>query len=190
MVFDYFSYIILPLLIFVARIADVSIGTIRIIFVSKGFKYLAPLLGFFEVLIWILAITKIMGQANNFVFYIAYAGGFAMGNLVGMAIEKKLSIGKVIIRVISHKDVSKLTEQIKKSNYPITIVDGEGNQGKVKLIFLITDRKESRKVIEIIESFDPKAFYSIEDVRYVNQSKKHLQSGKIPKFLGFYRKSK
>jgi uncharacterized protein YebE (UPF0316 family) len=190
MIFDYWGYVFLPLLIFVARIADVSIGTIRIIFVSKGLKYFAPLLGFFEVLIWIIAITKIMTHAENFIFYLAYAGGFATGNLVGMEIEKKLSIGKVIVRLISSRDTSKLAEILKKANYPLTVINGKGKSGKVKLLFLVIDRKESRKVIETIEDFDPKAFYSIEDVRYAKDCKSHLETGKIPKFFGFYRKSK
>ncbi len=76
---DLFSYAILPLLIFLARICDVSIGTLRIIFVSKGVKKVAPVLGFFEVLIWIIAISKIMQNLDNYVNYIAYAAGFATG---------------------------------------------------------------------------------------------------------------
>jgi uncharacterized protein YebE (UPF0316 family) len=94
-----FGYLILPLLIFFARICDVSIGTMRIIFVSKGKKNIAPLLGFFEVLIWIIVISKIMQNLNNYVNYVAYAAGFATGNLVGMIIEEKLAVGVQMIRV-------------------------------------------------------------------------------------------
>ena len=86
---DLFSYVLMPLLIFLARICDVSIGTLRIIFVSKGKKNIAPILGFFEVLIWITAISKIMQNLDNYINYIAYAAGFATGNLIGMIIEEK-----------------------------------------------------------------------------------------------------
>ena len=98
--FDLYTYLLLPLLIFCARIIDVSIGTLRIIFVSKGKRNIAPLLGFFEVLVWILAISEIMQNLNNWVCYVAYAAGFAAGNYVGMIIEEKLAIGILIIRII------------------------------------------------------------------------------------------
>src|SRR5512136_2996901 len=90
---DTFSYVIMPLLIFLARICDVSIGTMRIIFVSKGKKNIAPILGFFEVLIWITAISKIMQNLDDYINYVAYAAGFATGNLVGMILEEKLAMG-------------------------------------------------------------------------------------------------
>ena len=190
MVFDYFGYVILPLLIFFARVVDVSLGTLRIIFISKGFRFLAPFLGFFEVLIWILAITKLVNQATNFIFYLAYAGGFAVGNLVGMIIERRLSLGKVMLRIISSKDLSILIQILKEANYPLTIFDGEGRRGKVKLLLLVINKKESRRIIEIVESFDPNAFYTLEDVRYTKESKKHLSTGIIPKFLKFHRSGK
>ena len=100
---DLFSYVLMPLLIFLARICDVSIGTMRIIFVSKGKRNIAPILGFFEVLIWITAISKIMQNLDNYVNYIAYAAGFATGNFVGMIIEEKLAMGIQMIRVFAHE---------------------------------------------------------------------------------------
>jgi uncharacterized protein YebE (UPF0316 family) len=80
--FDYYTYILIPLLIFFARITDVSMGTVRIILVAKGYRTVAPIIGFFEVLIWILAISKIFENLDNWVCYVAYAGGFATGNYV------------------------------------------------------------------------------------------------------------
>jgi uncharacterized protein YebE (UPF0316 family) len=94
-----FAWVILPLLIFAARICDVTLGTLRIIFVSRGKKLLAPLLGFFEVSIWLLAISQIMQNLNNPVCFLAYAGGFAMGNFVGILIEDKLAMGILVIRI-------------------------------------------------------------------------------------------
>ncbi|HPA70469.1 MAG TPA: DUF5698 domain-containing protein, partial [Bacteroidales bacterium] len=87
------NYLLLPLFIFLARIFDVSLGTLRIIFVTKGMRIIAPLVGFFEVLIWLLAISRIMQDLDNWVSYIAYAGGFATGNFVGMYLEERLAIG-------------------------------------------------------------------------------------------------
>ncbi|MCK5000444.1 MAG: hypothetical protein KAS23_12960, partial [Anaerohalosphaera sp.] len=95
---DVYGWFVLPLLIFLARVVDVSMGTVRIVFVSRGFKFLAPVMGFFEVLIWILAISQIMQNLNNPACYVAYAGGFAMGNFVGMWIAEKLTLGVVLVR--------------------------------------------------------------------------------------------
>jgi len=164
-----FKWVILPLLIFTARIFDVSLGTIRIVFISKGFKYLAPILGFFEVFIWLLAIGQIMQNLNNVFCYIAYAGGFAMGNFVGMHIEKRMAIGSLIIRIITNKDSSELISFLKSKNYGITSIEGHGIRGKVHLLYMIVRRTNLEDVIGIIEKFNPKAFYSIEDVRSVRE---------------------
>jgi uncharacterized protein YebE (UPF0316 family) len=83
------TYVVLPVMIFFARICDVSLGTIRVIFISKGVKYLAPIIGFFEVIIWLLAIGQVMNNLTNFVAYIAYGAGFASGTYIGMIIEEK-----------------------------------------------------------------------------------------------------
>ena len=111
----FYAWLILPLLIFLARVADVSIGTIRLIFISRGLKYLAPLVGFFEILIWLLAIGQIMKNLSNPACYIAYAGGFAMGNFVGMWTAERLSLGVVLIRVVTKKDATELVECLKSA---------------------------------------------------------------------------
>ncbi len=160
-----FTWVILPLLIFIARIFDVTLGTIRIIFVSKGKKYLAPLLGFFEALIWLLAMGQIMQNLTNVAAYIAYAAGFATGNFVGIYIEEKLAMGILIVRIITSKDSNRLTEQLALAGYGVTTVGAQGATGPVKLIYTIIKRKDYSNVVAIIQEFDPKAFYSIEDAR-------------------------
>ncbi|MDD1699528.1 MAG: DUF5698 domain-containing protein, partial [Methanoregula sp.] len=101
---EIFTYVIIPLLIFCARICDVSLGTIRVIFISKGIKYLAPIIGFFEVIIWLLAIGQVMNNLTNFVAYGAYGAGFASGTYIGMLIEEKISLGLTSVRIITKKD--------------------------------------------------------------------------------------
>ncbi len=158
-------YVILPLLIFVSRIFDVSLGTLRIIFVSRGRKFLAPLLGFFEVLIWILAIGQIMQQLDNFITYIAYAGGFAAGNFVGLLLEEKLAMGIYIVRIILNRDECKLRQCMVNEGFGLTTVDGMGAQGPVKIIYTVIRRRNLKKVVDIIKGCNSKAFYSIEDAR-------------------------
>jgi len=164
-----YPWVILPLLIFVARIVDVSIGTVRLIFVSRGLKYLAPVAGFFEVLVWILALGQIMQNLSNPACYIGYAGGFAMGNFVGIWIAEKLSLGVVMVRVITEKEAGALIASLKAENYGVTSVDGYGTVGRVKVIFTIVPRREVEKVVELIEKFNPKAFYTVEEVDSVEK---------------------
>lgn len=164
-----FDYFILPLLIFLARICDVSIGTMRIIFVSKGKRNIAPILGFFEVLIWIIAISKIMQNLDNYVNYIAYAAGFATGNFVGMILEEKLAVGIQMIRVFAHERGTELVQILNSKGYGATVVEAHGARAKVHLIYTIVQRNELSSVVDLINRFNPKAFYTIEDVRSVNE---------------------
>jgi uncharacterized protein YebE (UPF0316 family) len=164
-----FSYVIMPLLIFLARICDQSIGTMRIIFVSKGKRNIAPLLGFFEVLIWITAISKIMQNLDNYMNYIAYAAGFATGNLVGMIIEEKLAMGIQMIRVFANERGNELVQMLNSNGYGATSVEAHGARDKVHLVYTIVQRNELGQVIDLINTFNPKAFYTIEDVRAANE---------------------
>ncbi len=164
-----FSYGILPLLIFLARICDVSLGTMRIIFISKGRKSIAPILGFFEVLIWIIAISKIMQNLDNYINYFAYAGGFATGNYVGMIIEERLALGIQMIRVFSHFDEPDLVNILNSHGYGATSVEAHGAKEKIHLIYAIVQRHELKEVLDIINNVNPHAFYTIEDIKLVNE---------------------
>ena len=163
-----FKYIILPMLIVIARVTDVSIGTMRVIFVSKGYKLFAALCGFFEVLIWIIAITQILKNITNPLYYIAYAGGFGIGNFVGMLIEEKIALGYVLIRVITPNELVELTDYLKNHNYGVTIHDAKGLSGTVKILFTIIPRYHLEQVISFIKEVNPQAFYTVEDIRLVN----------------------
>ena len=166
---EFFTWVVLPALIFIARVADVSLGTVRVIFIARGLKYLAPIVGFFEILIWLLAMGQIMQNLSNPICYIAYAGGFATGNYVGIWIAEKLSLGVVLIRVITSKDASELIEYLKSAEYGVTIVDAKGSAGNVQVVFTIVRRREVATVVSLIKQFNPKAFYTIEEVGFVEQ---------------------
>jgi uncharacterized protein YebE (UPF0316 family) len=160
-----FTWVILPLLIFCARIVDVSIGTLRIVFIARNQRIYAPLLGFFEILIWLLAIGQIFQHMDNFACYLAYAGGFAVGNFIGMMIENKLAIGQLIVRIITQSNEHDLYDHIKSAGYGVTRINGEGASGPVKILFTVIERKQLRNIILLINQFTPKAFYTVEDVQ-------------------------
>ena len=164
-----FEWVILPALIFCARICDVSLGTIRVIFITKGVRYLAPFIGFFEVIIWLLAIGQVMNNLTNVASYIAYGGGFAMGTFIGMLIEEKISLGLTSIRIITTEESSQLVNYLRSQNYGVTTVDGEGATGQVKMVFSIIRRQDLPDVVEVIKKLHPGAFYSIEDVKSVSE---------------------
>lgn len=163
-----YLYLVLPLLIFFARIIDVTLGTMRIIFVSKGQRVIAPILGFFEVFIWIIAIGQIMGNINNYACYLGYAAGFAMGNFVGMRLEEHLALGNLLVRVMTQKNGNELIKNLNTKGYGATMVEGEGSMGKVQLIYSIVKRNDIKDVLAVIEEFNPKAFFTIEDIRKVS----------------------
>ncbi len=166
---DFFTYFIVPVLIFLARIVDVSLGTLRIILLSKGKKYFAPILGFFEVLIWIVAISKILQNLDNYVNYIAYAGGFAAGNFIGIFIEEKLALGVMVVRIITSKEAPKLVNNLQNDGFGVTVLNAQGSKEKVNVIYTVIKRNNLKDVIFIIKKHNPKAFFSVEDLRFTNE---------------------
>ena len=175
-----YSYLILPLLIFCARICDVTIGTIRIVYVSKGHKKLAPFLGFFEVFIWVIAISQIMSHLDNFFCYFGYAAGFATGNYIGLIVEERLAVGNLIIRVITNREGDVLAKTLNANGFGATIIDAEGSSGKVNIIYSLVHRTTLPAAIKLIKDFNPDTFYSIEDIREVS-------SGIFPEKTPMYR---
>jgi len=161
------EYMIIPIFIFVARVLDVSVGTLRIIMVSKGYRVLAPILGFIEVFVWIIAIGQIMQNLNNFYNYISYATGFAAGTYLGMYLENKISLGLVLIRIITQRDADDLLNYLRNNDYVTTSVDADGNLGPVKIFFLVVKRSELKKLSAVINKYNPRAFYTVEDIKYV-----------------------
>lgn len=166
---ELFNYIIMPLLIFFARVSDVSINTLRIMFMLNGKKKIAPILGFFEALIWLLAIGQIFKNINNPMSYLAYAGGFAMGTFVGMTIEEKLALGRVLVRVITPTPMPELIEYMKEKNFRFTSVGAEGRFGKVNLLFTVMKRDALTEFIGKVKTYNDKAFYTIESVKRVSE---------------------
>jgi uncharacterized protein YebE (UPF0316 family) len=164
-----YIWLILPLMVFFARVADVTLGTLRIIFISRGKKNIAPVLGFFEVFIWITVVSQIVSHAHNMLAYVAYAAGFAAGNYVGMYIEGRLAIGTQVVLAIVQEYASPLIAHLRASGYGVTAVDGAGANGEVKLIYTIVRRRCLNDVLSIIHQTHPRAFLSIQDVNSTHQ---------------------
>lgn len=166
-----FTYVVVPLLIFIARICDVSIGTLRIAFVTQGSKVTSAVLGFFEVLIWLTAIAYILQNLTNVINYLAYAAGFGAGNYVGLRIEEKMARGLVAVIAITNRDARPLLTHLKERNYGLTSLSAKGTTGRVRLILSVIQRRQFGELREIIEKFNPNGFIAVQPVRSVT---KHL----------------
>lgn len=159
-----FIWVVLPLLIFLARVVDVSLQTIRIVSISRGIRWLAPLVGFFEVLIWLLAIGQIMKRVSHPVAYIAYAAGFAAGTALGQVIERRLSLGMVLVRVITPEDSRVFRGRLHQLNFGFTHIPARGAEGPVDLVFTVIRRQQLGQVRDLVRETLPGAFYSVEEV--------------------------
>ena len=149
-------------LIMLMRICDVSIGTMRTIFVVQGRKYYAGFAGMIEVLIWVFAIRFIFQHLDYIPNLFGYAIGFGLGNILGITIEQKIGLGYVQLNVISKFLTDKIADTLRLNKYGVTILPGEGGTGGVAIIVLITPRKNQKKVIKLIESIDNKAFITVQ----------------------------
>lgn len=184
-----YIWLVLPVMVFLARVTDVTLGTLRIIFISRGKRNLAPLLGFVEVFIWITIVSQIVSHAHNILAYLAYAAGFATGAFVGMGIENRLAIGTQVILAVIQENATELVDHLHAAGYGVTSVDGAGANGPVNLIYTIFPRRCQEDVLSIIHQTHPRAFLSIQDVRSTQEGIFPLALSTQNGFL-FPRKSK
>jgi len=189
--FDVYAWIVIPMLIFSARVADVTLGTLRFIFISRGYRWLAPTVGFFEVTIWLVAIREVLVNLRNFVCVLAYGLGFAAGNFIGLWLEEKLSIGMVLVRLVLRHENNGLADFLRENNYGYTIMEGEGTREKVKILFTIIKRKNLEHVLTAVSELAPNAFYTIESIRSAREGVYPLQEQSVfGKLFRKFRKSK
>ncbi len=190
---EIYSLVILPLLIFLARIGDVSLETIRVVYISRGIKYLAPIIAFFEIVIWLLAMEVVLSDLSNISNFFAYAFGFAAGPYIGLVIEEKLSIGMVILRIITTgESTEEIIAFLESENHGVTCLDGHGARGDVRMILSLVNRTEVPRITAHILETSPRAFFSIEDVRYANQGvfRPRRQNAVLGFFSGIFHRTK
>ena len=186
---SFFETIGFPVLIFLARVSDVSLGTLRTVAVSRGLKGRAAVLGFFEVLIWLSAITYILQHLTTITNYFAYAGGFATGNYLGLIIEEKMALGLLGVTIITNHDASELIRHLKERRFGLTSVSAMGATGRVRVVFSVIRRKSFDELREVVERFNPNAFMAIQNVRASSKAVYPFADQSRRRF-GWLRKSK
>jgi uncharacterized protein YebE (UPF0316 family) len=157
------------LLIFFLRVADMSLDTIRVLFVVRGKKAITWVLGFFQSLIFVIAISSVLTELDNILNVVGYATGFATGNLVGMIIEQRLAIGHILVTIISSNRGAFIAERLRAGGYAVTEIAGRGRNGTVFELHASVQRKDVPNVETIVLEADPQAFITAEDVRPVRR---------------------
>ncbi len=151
--------------IILARITDVSIGTIRIIMVVRSYRLLAACLGFCEVFIWITAVSGVLTNIT-ILNILAYCIGFASGNMVGVMIDQKMGIGRQLAIIISRGRVHSVAFALRLAGYVVTEIPAYGREGEVALCLTVISRRKTQEVIRIARTVDENAFISVNDVRH------------------------
>lgn len=152
-----------PLIIFVMRVGDVSLGTLRVRLITRGSRVLAPLISFVEILIWLLAAGAALQNLTSPLHMVAYAGGFAGGTAIGVWLEEKLALGLSTVQAICRADGGEVAGGLREMGLGVTEVRGEGREGSVDIVSTVVRRKKIPEVIDAIERIDPDSFITVYD---------------------------
>ncbi len=163
------STLIWALAIFLARICDVSLGTIRTVMIVRGRRLLSALIGFVEVAIFIVVITRVIQHIDTWINVVAYAGGFAAGTYVGMTLESYLVPGRILMRVISREAVASISTALRAAGFGLTEISGFGKDGPVVMLESVIRRREMPRFVQLVEEVDERAFITSEDMRSISR---------------------
>jgi uncharacterized protein YebE (UPF0316 family) len=156
--------VVTSVLIVLARVADVSLGTLRMAAVIQGRRGAAFLLGFVEILIWVVAVSQVVANLQHPMYAVSYAAGFALGNFLGVTIEQHIAVGEQVLRIFSHR-ADMLAAALRERGFWVTKFDGEGRDGPVGLLFIALPRRDAPKLAALARELDPECFYVLDDVR-------------------------
>lgn len=159
------SLLLSAVVIFILRLADVSLGTLRIVFLVRSKRRLAALVGFFESVIWVLAAAQVLSELDEPLKMVAYAGGYAAGTLLGSSIEGWLAMGNVLVRIVAPVESPHAYEVLREAGYALTVVNGEGRDGEVRVAFAVMPRRQAARALGMVAEVNPDAFVTVEDAR-------------------------
>lgn len=157
------------LMIFCLRVADMSLDTIRVLFVVRGRKALAWVLGFFQSAIFVVAISSVLSGKQTWLSILAYAAGFATGNVVGMLIEERLAIGHIRLNIISSLRGAEISDHLRQAGFAVTEIPARGKDGTVSVLQCSVLRRDFDKAETVIFETDREAFITAEEVRAVRR---------------------
>jgi uncharacterized protein YebE (UPF0316 family) len=155
------------LMVFGFRVTDMTLDTFRVLLIVQGRKYLAGLLGATEVFIFLIALTRVIGHLDNPLNFVAYCMGFGVGNVVGLTIEEKTSMGRAWLQIIARQGIDKILEELRKAGFGVTRVMGEGQSGPISILYTVAYRKDVPQIFDLLNQIDPHAFVTVLDTRKV-----------------------
>ncbi len=156
----------LPLII-ALRLVDVSLGTVRIIMLSRRYRLWPAVIGFVEVFTWLVAATMVFSNLNSPPRMLAYAGGFGLGTYLGTLLESWLAVGNTMMRIVSPSESPQVDEALREAGFAVTVVNADGRDGGVRLAFTIIPRRRTREALNIVHDLDPAAFVTLQDIETV-----------------------
>lgn len=157
------------LLIFGLRVLSVSMGTLRTLLIVRGSRLISAAIGFFEVLIFVVAISQVISDLSNIWNLLGYCGGFAAGVLVGMTLEERLAVGLSMVRIISRTHWLEITQALRQEGYGATQVVGEGKDGTVGIVYSMVQRRKVPAVVKLCEQMDGHSFITVEEAGRVHR---------------------
>jgi uncharacterized protein YebE (UPF0316 family) len=165
------SWVILPAVILVARIVETSLKTLRLVYVAKGLKYLASVIGMGEVAVWLLSTGLVITNLTNVLGILAYIVGYAIGTIVGMDVEDRLKFGHVIVRIITRSDTEGMMRELREKGFGITRLEGQGSYGSsVAILLVLVPRHGLDDLVATLNTNYPEAIFSVEDIRSLKEN--------------------
>jgi uncharacterized protein YebE (UPF0316 family) len=161
------------LFIFVLRLLDVGMATVRIVLLGKGRKLAATGLGFVEALVWVLAISRVLDGLDDPLRMVAFAAGFAAGTYLGALVEEWMALGQVLVRVIAPVESPEVATVLRENDFGATVVNGDGMAGEVRITFSVVPRRESKRVSRLIHQQNPDAYVTVESTTSIDQPHRH-----------------
>lgn len=173
-----------PFVIFAMRVVDVSLGTVRVIVMMRGHRELAAVIGFLEVLVWVVAAGHALQYLGSPYHLVAYAGGFAAGTYVGVTVERFLALGTVVVRAILPDEADGSTvRSLREKGYVVTELDGRGREGPVDVINTVVKRGDAPGVVDLIEAHAPHSFITVEEIRTTRRGTLHPMRRREPNLV-------
>jgi uncharacterized protein YebE (UPF0316 family) len=182
---------LLALGIFLARIADVSMGTVRILVGFRGYRLLAAAIGFCEAAIWVVAASKVIQHLDAWYLVVAYAGGFAAGNYLGLTLERRLAVGRELARIISYRPDAALSQELTRRGWPVVELHGtRRNHEPVEVMYVVAARRRMPELLALVRQFDPEALYTITDVKSCHGEEPGVAASEVEQALALRSKRK
>jgi uncharacterized protein YebE (UPF0316 family) len=178
------------LMIFCLRVVDVSCDTMRVIFAMRGKRLISGVLGFFQALIWIFAVGTAIRYLGSWLHILGYAGGFAMGTMVGITIENAVAYGLATVRIVSRHGGVEIAEALRDRGYGVTEFAGFGREGKVEIVNSVVHRSHLDEILAIVDRWDSTAFVTVEEPKILRGGSFAVKEWKVGTSMGRWMRSR